>query len=417
MLPLVHLLLACSGGKTSGPVEAPTPVPAEPSGPTPPPAEKDPMPDAPQELQTGSRAAPSPAYAPRTTGFSTRFHQALAGDASAATSGVSASFALGMLAEGAPAPAPFEALWDAPLDQVQVDHARALSAYRDTPGVELSVVNGLWTAQGLTVPAPVVERLTGFFDAPCEALPFEADLEGAAATINTWSAANTGGLIPRLFTPAELADARLVLANALAFKGRWALPFDPELTTDAPFQTPSGEVTVPMMTRARMQVPYTEGVGWKAVMLPYEGNGTAMAIVLPAEGRSLTEAMEGLDGETLASLAVAPPMTVDVAIPRFRVASEHDLIANAEALGLETVLLRTEYSGFGESLVVSKAKQKVVVEVSEEGTEAAAVTAITMKRTASRRTLSLRADRPFLFAVWHRETETPLFIGQLVDPR
>lgn len=415
MTPALALLLACAGNKT---VES-TPAPhdahpahapdAEPSAPAAKPVAS--------VTTTSSRAAVSEAYPARASAFAKRFHDALSGDGNAITSGVSAAFALGMLAEGAegPARASFNDVFGGSLDAVQSDHARALAAYNDTPGVELAVVNGLWTGEGLELPAPVRERLAMVFAASPSMLPFRTDPTAAAKTIDAWTTENTGGLIPTLFTPADLTNARLVLANAVAFKGQWKQPFDASLTTDGAFQTPEGSIQTAFMTRSGMKVPYTEGANYKAVMLPYTGDLTALAVIVPNEGSSLADAADGLSADVLAELAGAAPLSVDVHLPRFTIRQDHDLVEAAGPLGLKDVFA-TEYTGFGEGLFVSKAIQKAVIEVSEEGTEAAAVTGITMKRSLTR-TFTFDANRPFLFAVWHVETKTPLFIGQLVDPR
>ncbi|MCA9567971.1 MAG: serpin family protein [Myxococcales bacterium] len=411
MPSLLALLLACGGNKNvdTHPTPEPPAAPAPEAAPT----------VAARVAGGASMAAPSPAYAPRAAGFARRFEEALAQpDANTATSGPSAAFVLGMLAQGATGEtaAAYTELFGADAEAVRIDDARALAAYNHTDGVELTVVNGLWPDEGTTLDPGVLSNLEMDYRAKPNTVPLTRDPANAKATIDAWTRGNTNGMIEELFTLDQLDDARLVLANAVAFKGRWQEPFDPAMTTEAAFAAPKGPVQVQMMKKAQLTVPYTTGVGFAAVKLPYSGGTTSMIVVLPDEGKSLADAMDGLAADNLAAMAGARPMQVDLALPRFEIRTEHDLLQHAEALGLQGVLgPGAVYAGYG-GLIVGSAIQKVVVAVSEEGTEAAAATGVALKRAALAKPVTFHADRPFLFAIWHEPTGTPLFLGQVVDP-
>lgn len=411
MTPLIPLLLACAGNKTVEPA---------PAAPTPPEAAPAPAP-APERVSTiaggSSRAAPSEAYAPRALGFAKRFHEGLSGpESNSVTSGASAGFALGMLAlgaDGASAEA-FRTLYGTDdLESVRVDDARALAAYRDTAGVELSVADAVWHDEGLAFAEEAQARLAGDYRASVGPLPFSRDPGAAKASIDAWTREQTAGMIEELFSQDALAGAKMVLANAIAFKGDWVKPFDPGATESLPFATPSGSVEVPTMKDPNRKARFASGEGYASLMLPYTGDTTSMVLVLPDEGNSLDDALAGLDAEQLLALGSAPAIDVDLRLPRFHVESEHDLLAHAEDLGLTDVFGST-YPGYG-GLTVGSAIQKVVVTVDEKGTEAAAATGIAMKRMALKK-VAFHADRPFWFVIWHHETKTPLFVGQIVDP-
>lgn len=417
MTPALALLLACAGTKT---VESSSAPPT-----TTPPAiaevpDAKPTTPAPLPVIAGSRAAPSEAYGPRASTFATKFHTALMEpDQNGATSGISASLAFGMLAEGAGERTrqDWEAVFGGPLDVIRVDNARAMAAFNDTAGVELAVANGLWPDEGMELQEDVAATLADAYGVTPSPQPFSRDAEAAADALNTWTSDNTRGLITELFKPDQLQGVKLVLANAIGFKGVWKTPFDKAHTVDGPFTTPSGPVDVPMMHQAKAVVPFSGGVGYTAVALPYQGDTLSMVVVLPEEGRTLADAVDGLDPANLAAFVAAPPRPVRLGLPRFSIASDHDLTDKAEALGLSGVLGGgADYSRLN-GLAVDKAIQKVVVRVDEEGAEAAAVTAVAMKRSAAAAPPSFIADRPFHFVIWHHETKTPLFIGQVVDPR
>ncbi len=418
MPTLLALLFACAGNKT---VETANPMPApeapstakttKPSGPA---ADK-PKVRTPTTVSTASFAAPSPAYARRASTFAQRFYEGLSDPATnSVTSGVSAAFALGMLAEGADSSTreAFEALFDAPLVDLRVDNARALVAYQQSE--EIALVNGLWPDAGTTLDEAVSSVLRGDYRAEPTPLPLSRDPARAKATIDAWTERATHGMITELFAEHELAGARLVLANAIAFKGVWAQRFDPEQTTPAPFRTPNGEVEVAMMRARKRMLRTTTGVGYRAVKIPYASGQTALIIVLPDEGRSLADAMDGLAADNLAALGYKGVGPVDLSLPRFEIRSDHDLLAEADDLGLRPVFSGA-YPGFG-GLQVSRAIQRAVIRVDEDGTEAAAVTGIGLKRSAPPRHTVFEVNRPFLFAIWHEPTRTPLFIGHVVDP-
>lgn len=411
MTPLIALALACAGNKNVDP----PPAPAEP-----PPAAPAPSTARIAEVAggTASRAAPTEAFAPRAIQFAKRFHDGLASPTeNSATSGASAQFALGMLAMGAGGASAdaFEALYGSDLDPVRIDDARALAAYNDTAGVELAVVDAVWHDEGDELDEAIRARLAGDYRANVGPLPLSRAPSEAKQLIDAWTSKNTNGMIDELFPLPAISGAKLVLANAIAFEGDWLVPFDAAKTEELPFATPSGAKPVPMMQDPARKLPFSSGVGYSAVMLPYSGETTSMALVLPEEGKTLADALDGLAADNLLALAHAPEFEVDLQVPRFSIESEHDLVASAAALGLSDVFAAS-YPGYG-GLKVGAAIQKVKVKVDEDGTEAAAATGITLKRMAREpKKVVFHADRPFYFVIWHHETKTPVFVGQVVDP-
>lgn len=410
--PFVVLALGCAGsrsGSETNPAEVqPAPVDAEPTM-----AQRIP----------GSRAAPRPEYAGHATAWSLDLHRALRQEGkNSVSSGPSAMVAFSMLGVAAKGGTLTElgAMFGAPHDEAwHIDNERALTAWNDTRGVKLATANAIWVDDGLTLAAPYVERVGASYGTAPSTLPFSANPTAAADTIDAWTNKNTLGMIQKLFAPDDLKGISVVLANTVAFQGSWLSRFDEEKTGPATFTTPTGEAEVPTMNQ-RLKARYTDGDGWTGLVLPYEGESTSMLLLLPDVGTTVEALEDKVELDLLSRLPEGPLLMVDVALPKFQFAIDHDLKAPIAALGAPSLFGGGDLSGLGLGQIgIDKAIQKVFVNVDEKGTEAAAVTAIAMKRSAGPPddTMSFEADRPFLFVIWHHETGVPLFVGRVADPR
>jgi len=311
------------------------------------------------------------------------------------------------------------------LDQKRLHPAFAgleaeLERARRESGVTLATANALWPQQGFDFARQFLDMVEANYDAELRTLDFVRETEKARLTINGWVEEQTADRIKDLIQPGVLGPAtRLVLTNAIYFKGLWKHPFKEKLTRDQSFTLAGGHrVDVPMM-RIREDFGYGEADGLQLLRLPYGEGGLAMVILLPeAGGLSALEAK--LDharlGEWLAGLMIEE---VDVHLPRFRFTMEFQLNAALTALGMKTAFgERADFSGMSkEPLFLSAVIHKAFVEVNEEGTEAAAATAGVVAMTAMPRPPKVfRADRPFIFMILGGGDEI-LFMGRTADPR
>jgi serpin B len=255
----------------------------------------------------------------------------------------------------------------------------------------------------------------GFAEAP----------EAARAEINRVIAETTAGKITGLL-PAGAIDGqtRLVLTSAIYLKAAWAKRFPETATRDAPFY-PDGpdrpNLTVPMM-RGTAARAYRHSDGYQAVVLPYQGGRLAMAVVLP-DG-PLTALRPVIAAGGLRGLVADTSMyQVTLSMPRFRVEAAFDLVPVLRRLGVaEAFTHQADFSGITEAerLLISAVAHKAYVDVDEQGTEAAAATAIAFRPSAAFRAppaVTMVVDRPFLFAIIHTPTGLPLFAGQVSHPR
>jgi serpin B len=249
---------------------------------------------------------------------------------------------------------------------------------------------------------------------------YAGDPEAARALINAWVDDRTERRIPELLSPGDVdALTRLVLVNAIYLKAAWQQPFPETSTRPAPFTRPDGStIDVPTMATSA-EYAYAAGDGWRAVELPYVGGQLAMTILVPDD---LAAFVDDLDAAAFAAItdALAPAM-VDLSMPKFGIETKADLVRTLAALGMPTAFdpERADFSGMtaAERLYVSAVVHQANIDVDEKGTEAAAATAVVMRATSQpAERVTLRVDRPFLFAIRDVPTGTILFLGQVADP-
>jgi serpin B len=281
----------------------------------------------------------------------------------------------------------------------------------------LRAPNTVWVQSGLPLERGFTAALAAAAAVALRDADFRRDAEQARLEINQFIAEQTAGKISDLLGPGVLdAGTSLVLASAVYLKAAWAHPFPAGATQDAPFHPdPGSQVTVPTM-RVQARLGYVHGEGYQAVELPYAGARLAMVIVLPDGSAAAPRPPAGL----LAGLA---PRQVSLALPRFRVTSGFALRPVLSALGMPLPFsAQADFSGIttGQRLRIDEVVHKAYIDVNEEGTEAAAATAVIM--TASARFMDpeppveMIVDRPFLFAITDTDSGLPLFLGRVTDP-
>jgi len=217
---------------------------------------------------------------------------------------------------------------------------------------------------------------------------------------------------------------RMILVNAIYFKGDWLHAFNPEQTETAPFQTlENGTVEVPMMKLAKTRFAYGENDCFQTLELPYKGEEVSMLLILPTMTNGLAHIKECFaPGNLEACTKGMRQREVNVFLPRFKVESTFaSLKRNLAALGL-TDAFNSQLANFSgisnQSLLIDDVVHKAFVEVNEEGTEAAAATGIIMRTTSMPAPPKIfRADHPFVFLIRENQSGKILFMGRICDPR
>lgn len=309
------------------------------------------------------------------------------------------------------------------LDQVLSSRAKLHERPGATPvRVELATANSLWGQQGVSWQRPFLDALAKNFGAGLRQVDYRRAAEPARVAINAWVSGQTKTRIPNLI-PSGVLDAltRLVLVNALYLKAPWEVPFELRDTDQGSFKRLDGStVRVPMMHGTMYTLGYQSGPDWAAVDLPYAGSELAMAVIVPAAGR-FAAVERSLDPARLAGLLTGfRPGRVRVDLPRWRTRHAASLAQLLAALGMPAAFGdQADFSGMTrtERLSISAVLHEAFIAVDENGTEAAAATAVVMAGSALMSPPPrVTADRPFLYVIHDVATGTPLFIGRVTDP-
>lgn len=289
-------------------------------------------------------------------------------------------------------------------------------------GVRLEIANRLWGQTGFTFLKSFRELTETYYGAALAEIDF-SDPETARKIINRWVEKNTGGLIKDLIGPGVLGPlVRLVLTNAVYFKGEWEEGFDKEATETEDFHLSADRKVAVAMMRRKGDYGYFENENLKVLELPYRGETFSMIICLPARVDGLKDLEKSLSRSVLEQwLEEQKIQNVRVFLPRFRLTSRFELANVLAGLGMRLAFSpKADFSGMTgkKDLYISRVIHQAYVDVNEEGTEAAAATAVVMRLTALSPAAekTFRADHPFLFLIRHNPSGTILFLGRLARP-
>lgn len=292
-------------------------------------------------------------------------------------------------------------------------------------GVVLSIANALWEQRGHGILDEFRRVVKDDYRGRVEEVAFTDNAEGVRQTINEWVAEQTRDKIRDLIGPGVLTSlTRLVLTNAIYFKGAWLSAFEQKATRDGPFWTSAMDsIPVPMMNQTG-RFRYAESDQVQVLELPYAGGTISMAVLLPRKREGLAEIERGLTLEQLSGwLSGLREQKVLVQLPKFKVTSQFELRQALGAMGMTDAFSdRADFSGIDgrKDLFISAVIHKAFVDVSEEGTEAAAATAVGIGVTSIARPAPVpefRADHPFIFLIRHVPSSTILFLGRVANPK
>ncbi len=287
----------------------------------------------------------------------------------------------------------------------------------------LHVANALWGQTGYSCLPDFLDTLALNYGAGMRLLDFASDPEASRTEINRWVSRQTEERIEELI-PAGILNAltRLVLTNAIYFDAAWESKFEESGTRPGEFTLLDGsKITVDMMHQSHA-FPYASDEAYEAIELPYAGGELAMVILLPAEGR-FPAFEQTLDTARLeATIEALQPTRVKLAMPKFHYESAFRLKETLGAMGLSDAFVPSvaDFSGMDgtRDLFLQEVVHKALVRVDEEGTEAAAATAVVVGLTSAPPPdeVEVTVDRPFVFLIRDRKSGAILFLGRVLDP-
>jgi serpin B len=286
-------------------------------------------------------------------------------------------------------------------------------------GQVLTIANSLWIQEGASFNPAFVSVLSGGFGAPLRQVDFAASPADAVGAINRWVSGETMGQIPTILSPADVdALTRLVLVDAVDFRGTWAVPFDASRTAPRPFTLSDGSAVVVPTMDGSMNVRTFRSGTTAVTELPYTGGGLAMDFLVPGGALANFEATLTADAITALVAGLGPSQRAEVFLPKFAFATHAELGAVLAALGMPDAFdgAKADFSGIDgrKDLSVKAVVQQARVEVDEQGTTAAAATGVT---TVTSFVNEVPIATPFVFLVRDTANGSILFMGRVVDPR
>ncbi|KAI4806698.1 hypothetical protein KUCAC02_017511 [Chaenocephalus aceratus] len=317
-------------------------------------------------------------------------------------------------------------------DEVHTSFAELLSELnRENAPFALSVANRLYGEQSYKFVEDFLGKTKKHYNAELESTDFVNSSEVARGNINNWVEQMTQGKIKDLLAKGVVDSmTRMVLVNAIYFKGNWDKQFEESKTVDSQFRlNKNGTKPVKMMNiKSKFPFTYISEASCQILEMPYKGKELSMLIFLPKDIEDSTTGLEKLEKQlTYENFTewTRPEMMdnveVMVGLPRFKMEELYDLKSVLVSMGMADAfdMAMSDFSGMspGNDLVLSKVVHKAFVEVNEEGTEAAAATAaIMMLRCAPMRPERFVADHPFLFFIRHNPSMSVLFAGRYCSP-
>ena len=291
----------------------------------------------------------------------------------------------------------------------------------NTSAVQLSMANALWLQQGLSVNPSFTQTLQDAYRAQAQNLDFRS--QSAAQTINSWVVKHTNDRIQKIIDQVDPATV-VILTNAVAFKGKWKLQFDPKETQAHDFKSASGSTHQLPMMKHTADYAYAKVNGVEAIRLPYADGTFAMYVVLPQEANGLPSFLKQCTADTFTSLVSSlHSQKGTIELPRFTITYDATLNTVLKKLGMGIALSdAADFDGIRRPpphLQISEVRHASFLKVDEEGTEAAAATSVGIRATAMRiepEPFHMVVDHPFFVAIRDERNGQVLFAGTIGDP-
>jgi serpin B len=294
---------------------------------------------------------------------------------------------------------------------------------KDGQPFRLNVVNSTWGQKGFAFEAPFLDTLAVNYGAGVNLLDFRTDAESSRLIINRWVEGKTEKRITDLLPEGSLNHlTRMVLVNAVYFNAGWASKFQKDATVDAAFTRLDGSSATVSMMKSQATRGYVAGDGYEATLVDYDGGEMGMLVVAPTSGTFDTFESELTGERVLGILAGLESREVVLSLPKFKLDAGLSLKEPLKALGMTNAFEEADFSGIStqEELQIKDVFHKTFLEIDEDGTEAAAATAVIIGERTSAPVdppTVMTVDRPFLVAIVDRKTSTLVFFGRILEPK
>ena len=290
--------------------------------------------------------------------------------------------------------------------------------------IQLRIANRLWGEKTYKLRDDFVALNKRAYDSPLKPMDFIHSPDGSRTAINTWVADKTEQRIKDLIPEGMITtDTRLVLTNAIYFKGDWLYQFKPKKTKEKKFNLADGGTVKALFMHFDGAFDFHHAPKYKMIKLPYKGEKQSMVVVLPHENVSLEDVEKEINSSSFQQLNYGYKPEVELALPKFKTTQPLSLNSYLQDMGIQIAFTeKADFSLMTESqdLMISDVIHKAFIEVNEEGTEAAAATAVVMVLTSTNaaepKPETFVADHPFLFYIIDDQTGAILFMGRIMNP-
>lgn len=294
-----------------------------------------------------------------------------------------------------------------------------IAHYNSLKSIETKLGNSLWMNKGLQINENFKNTGKNYYEAEINTVDFTKN--SATQTINKWISNQTSGKIKKIVDKFD-SDTVMTLINTVYFKGKWSKPFTKSNTSKQEFTSSDGAKQEVDMMKELMEADYYKGESFEAVRLPYEDKNFGMYVFLPNKESNIDELLKNMNYINWSKwLNEFKSKQVQVQLPKFKVEFEEKLNDMLMTFGMQSAF--TDKANFtkmsdNHKLYIDLVKQKCYIDVNEEGTEAAAVTAVAIKETSALidKPIEFRADRPFIYAIEDKKTGMLLFMGKVEKP-
>ena len=299
--------------------------------------------------------------------------------------------------------------------------ARPEFVRQDAQPLEFNVANALWAQKEGQFEQAFLDKLSANYDAGLKLVDFSKP-EDARQLINLWVAAQTNEKIKELIPAGMLNEmTRLVITNAVYFKGAWSHQFDPQMNTQEPFYKLDGSQATVEMMNTHFNGAALVNDQYQAVRLPYEQSSFSMLAIMPTGDFKTFENELGSKLNDILKAIDASSASVQLGMPKFKTESNFSLADQLKALGMEQAFDPNfaDFSGItgAKDIFISDAIHQAYIDVNEQGTEAAAATAIAMEMTSMPgESYEIKLDHPFIYVIYDQETGTIVFMGRVLAP-
>lgn len=293
---------------------------------------------------------------------------------------------------------------------------------RNKKGIEIAIVNQLWADSKHKFRNTYLSEAEKAFSAPIKTLDFRSKPDESRVEINRWAESNTKARIKDLLPKGSISHlTALVITNAIYFKGQWDNKFEEANTSHDVFYSIENKKIECMMMNKQGNFNYLEEEGFQLLELPYAGKAFSMIILLPNEGVDFNEAEANLSYESLSGhFERMSPTDVKIMMPKFKFDSKYEFKNILSRMGMPIAFTNAaDFTRMSEKsdLKIDQVYHKAFIEVNEEGTEAAAATAVVVVRKSISIPVDFIANRPFQFFIRDNSSGNILFIGRVMNPK